>query len=644
MANCNYNNILLSFDEKSEKYSVTVDGTTWISEGRKPYIILRKSVGKSAFYTYHRLKSAKKKNTFVCDNKITTEYRCFKNFGTKTDFVLICTAEITAEAEVTFSVEAKGEKEGEIHSVYFPQPMNSKGYKKGYAVEPIRQGFIMPDGYSSNYTSTFALTKYWRKMNTGDWYHNFFGRVCDDKGYCAIAKTPYDAEGFSCFGKHKSFLTSVNWRSSLGKLSYKRELSFRFLDNCDYNKVAKSFREYLMKSKQFVSIDDKIKQNPNVAYLIGSPILHHRILTNIQPQSKFYKKGGKNQILCATFSERAKQLKKIKEAGLEKLYIHTDGWGVAGYDNKHPYILPPNEMAGGYQGLKVLADTAKEIGYCFGLHDQYRDYYYDSKKYDENLAVQKIDGSHPYCDIWDGGAHTWLCASKALPFVKETYETLKAQSIDIGGSYLDVFGVMWGDECFNPNHKITRQESIYHRGTCLDYLRENGIIASSEEGASLLMDKMDLVHHAPYQVRPQGGGKAVGIPVPLTGLVYHDCVFVPWVSSGVGGWGIPDSDSAKLHCVLHAGTPYFNPFGVTPEECGKDMRSSDKKLLDDIALKVQIKNAKELAEIQARLYNKEMLSHKFLDENYRKQQVTFSDGTEIFVDFDSNEYKIKWGK
>lgn len=635
MLTCTANGVTLSFDEKNERYIVTANGFTWISEGRKPYIILRKTVGNRCFYGYHRLCNAKSKNTKMYKNKIVTEYSGFKNFGKKTTFVLLCTAEITDNDEVTFSVETKNETFGEIHAVCFPQPMNAKSYKKGYAVEPIRQGFIMPDGYKKNYISTFALTKYWRKMNTGDWYHNFFGRVCDNNGYCAIIKTPYDSEGFSCFGKNGAFLTSVNWRSSLGNLSYKRKTAFRFLENCDYNKVAKTFREYLKSTNQFVSAEDKIKQNPNVSYLIGASVLHHRILTNIQPQSKFYKKNGKNEILYATFGERANQLTKIRKAGLEKLYIHTDGWGVSGYDNQHPFVLPPNEKAGGYAGMKELSETAGNLGYCFGLHDQYRDYYYDCKKYDKELAVQRIDGSHPYCDIWDGGAHTWLCASKALPFVENTYETLKEHGINIGGSYLDVFSVMSGDECFNPHHKITREESIYHRGTCFDYLRKSGIIASSEESASLLLNKLDLVHHAPYQVRPQGGGKAVGIPVPLTDLIYHDCIFVPWVSNGKGGWGIPDTDSAKLHCLLHAGTPYFNPFEFNGE---KDV------LLNDEKLKEEIENVKELAAVQKRLYNKEMISHKFLDSSYRKQEAVYSDGTVITIDFENSDYDIKWGK
>ena len=60
---------------------------------------------------------------------------------------------------------------------------------------------------------------------------------------------------------------------------------------------------------------------------------------------------------------------------MKKLYLHLDGWAEPGYDNKHPDYLPACKEAGGWDGMKKLADTMHECGYMFGIHDQYRDYY-----------------------------------------------------------------------------------------------------------------------------------------------------------------------------------------------------------------------------------------------------------------------------
>ena len=166
-------------------------------------------------------------------------------------------------------------------------------------------------------------------------------------------------------------------------------------------------------------------------------------------------------------------MKRLKALGLKKLYIHTDGWGKDGYDNKHPYILPPCEEAGGWDGFRKFSEVCRELGFVFALHDQYRDYYYDSPVFDKEKAVTNIDGTNPYCSIWDGGEHSYLCSEFALDAVKRTYSELEEHGVDVQGAYLDVFSIMQGDECFHKEHRLTREESMKFRGECFDYLNEN---------------------------------------------------------------------------------------------------------------------------------------------------------------------------
>ena len=40
-----------------------------------------------------------------------------------------------------------------------------------------------------------------------------------------------------------------------------------------------------------------------------------------------------------------------------------------------------------------------------------------------------------------------------------------------------------GDECFNPKHRVTREQSMKYREECFDMLNEKGLIMSSEEPA-----------------------------------------------------------------------------------------------------------------------------------------------------------------
>ena len=632
-------NIKLTFSPVTGDYEIKHNGFSWVSDGRRPYIILRQKVGKRYISTFRPLQSALKKQVETTENRVICRYSHFVAFGKLLDFTFVCTAEITGDDTVEFSLREENETGFDVQAVYFPAPFNSKEKGKiSYHVDAMRQGFLLPDGYKKNFLSTFGFAHYLRKINTGDCYMPFWGRVCDGHGFCAIVETPYDACMFSSFGKHGAFVNSVHWSSSLGKLSYKRKLRFVFHTECDYNTLAKDYRAYLKETGQFVSIDEKIEKNPNIRRLLGCPVLHHKIYSQIRPASKFYDPNGTNTFLYATFEARAEQMQKIKAAGLEKLYIHTDGWGEQGYDNNHPYILPPCPQAGGWDGLKTLAGTCRRLGYIFALHDQYRDFYYSSPAYDREKAVTNIDGSHPYCSIWDGGEHTFLCAAQAPAFVEKTYSELEAHGVDVQGAYLDVFSVVPGDECFHPDHPATREESIRYRGECFDYLSDKGLILSSEEPAMQLLDKIALVHHGPYTLRPQEDGAPVGIPVPLGSLVFHDCVMIPW--NWWHNWGIPKGEDGILHCALNAGMPYFHPFAETDMKIGNDNRSADMELLSDAALQAEIKRVLPLTALQEKLYNKEMVKHEFLGST-RRQRATYADGTTITVDFEKDTYTVR---
>ena len=631
-------NLKLKINEITGDYEVIHNGFSWISDGRKPYIIIRKKTGNKYVSTYRPLYSALKKSfTYTADSIITT-LSGYIAFGKMYDFKIILTAKITGNDTCEFSIKAENEIGYDIQAVYFPAPFNSK--KKGsysYHIDPMRQGFILPDGYKNNFISTFAYTKYLRKLNTGDAYLPLWGRVCDGHTFSAIIETPYDACMFSSFGRHKAFVNSVHFSSSLGKLSYERKVRFTFHEKGDYNTVAKDYRNYLIETNQFVTLDDKIRKNPNIKNIIGAPVLHHKIYSKINEKSKFYDKNGINEILYATFYERAKQLEKFKKLGLEKLYIHTDGWGKNGYDNDHPYILPPCEAAGGYAGLKTLADTSRKLGYVFALHDQYRDYYYSSPVFDESKAVTKIDGSHPYCSIWDGGEHTFLCSSFAIDYVKRTYDELAKHNIDVQGAYLDVFSIMQGDECFNESHKISREESIETRAKCFDYLNEKGFVMSSEEPGFALTNHIALVHHGPFHARPLENGEPVGIPIPFQNLVFHDCLIVPW--NRFNNWGIPKGEDGDVYCALCAGMPYLHPFGTGMSKIGTDNRTADTEILSDNDLIKEFSRIKPLCDLQSRLYNKEMVKHEFIG-SYKIQKTTYSDGTTITIDLNNNTYKV----
>jgi hypothetical protein len=182
---------------------------------------------------------------------------------------------------------------------------------------------------------------------------------------------------------------------------------------------------------------------------------------------------------------------------------------------------------------------------------------------------------------------------------------------------LDVFAVVALEECYAPEHRMTRKDCMEKRIECFHLISSSGMLVSSEEPVDWSVPHLDLVHHAPYPIREIGSGPARGIPVPLFNLVYHDCLIVPW-SLTKGGWGIPDGESGFLYALLNAGTGY----------------------LDIQANAEDIKKIKILLDLQQKLAFCQMVRHEFLDASRKHQRAVYSDGTIVEINLNDDTYSI----
>ncbi len=481
-------------------------------------------------------------------------------------------------------------------------------------VIPAMQGMLLPKDWPSK-VYLYDPMSYGRGL-----YMPWWGAQKGKAAAILILETPEDA---GCVMDHPAggpTLMECRWVHSLGKLGYPRRARIAFFDEGNYVTLAKRYRQYVIETGHFVSLREKIARSPLVGQLIGSPVVHTSILTNIQPESSYYDKNdsSKNHQVV-TFDARAEELKSLSALGVKRAYVHLDGWGFRGYDNLHPDILPPAPEAGGFEGISRLADTCEKLGYVFAIHDQYRDYYHDAASYSESRTIIREDGSRPLESTWYGGKQSILCSSFAPGYVKRNHKALLDHGIKVKGAYLDVFAVVPPDECYNPEHPVTRADCLKYRGECFDIVRAQLGVVSSEEPADYAVPHLDLVHHGPYPLDPNpGSGPAMGIPVPLFDLVYHDAIILPWGTGDKGGWGIPDTDSNYLHGLLNAGIPYLS---IDP---GKEELAKVRKMCD----------------LHKRVGLLEMTNHEFLDASRRKQRATFADGTTVTVDFDSGKYTI----
>ncbi len=493
----------------------------------------------------------------------------------------------------------------------WPAPLRADAFDT--TIVPFMQGMLLPKSWPEK-TGLYDPMCFGRGLYQPWWGHQRAGAAM-----LVILETPDDG---GCQFDHPAggpTLIGPRWVHSLGRFAYPRRARLCFFEKGNYVDMAKRYRQQAMSTGRFVSLREKIARNPAVGRLLGAPVVHTSILYHIQPDSSYYHKDdpAKNHQLVS-FPARAKDLQALAAKGFTNAYVHLDGWGLRGYDNLHPDILPPCPEAGGWEGMKQFAEVCDQLGFLFAIHDQYRDYYLDARSYQDRHTLVEESGRRPSGSTWYGGRQSVLCPSLAPGHLRKNHLTILDHGVKLRGAYLDVFSVVPPEECYNPEHPVTRSECLLYRGECLNSVRAWGGVVSSEEPSDWSVPYLDLVHHGPFALNPNPGrGPAMGIPIPLFNLVYHDALLMPW-SLARGEWGIPEKDWGFLHAIANGGMPYV---GLNPGP-------------------QDLERVRTVCGLHRRVALVEMTRHEFLDSRWRRQRTTFADGTRVTIDLEKDQYEI----
>lgn len=518
--------------------------------------------------------------------------------------------------------------EDDFEAIYWPGYFEFDHCSKEWiTLLPHMQGLMIPNDYENECTRL----NFDGQFCSNGAYMPWMAQIKEGHGYIMMSCTPWDM-GYQVDHPANGPYTHVSMRhlSSLGKLGYRRVMRMVLQESASITSICKIYRQYAIEKGSLVTLKEKAARSSYVDKLIGSAILHKGIKTHLSKECEFYdhEHPEKNDHVVS-FEERAKEIEYFHEQGIQKLYLHLDGWAEPGYDNAHPDYLPACKKAGGWEGMKKLSDTLKKYDYMFGLHDQYRDYYKSAPSFDEDSALMQKDGHIFEQCRWAGGAQSYLCASLAPYYVKRNFEEILAHDIHLEASYLDVFTCNEPDECYNEQHKMSRKECLEYREACFQYLWSKNILPSSEEVNDWAVRSQVFAHYGPYDfMLRMPDAPRLGIPVPLWNLVYHDCVILPWPMDHT------DNEDYMLYALLNGGAAYVDKDGAYPNIDGAfEYR---KKALDE-----EIKRYRIVADLQQKVAKYEMSEFGFMDGDYKKQYSLFEDGTRVEINLNDNTYDIK---
>lgn len=616
-----FNNLHLRIDEKTLEIHLNIDGMEWSTITRKPSFLTNQNTQIYFDEDTHI------EHFLVEDDTFSSFVTRFSDFHFETHIMIE-----KSTMDVIWKWIPLDKFSLPIKDVLWPMPfIFDKKVDSWYTLLNLQQGLLLPNTWNYDLTKT----PFDGQFCTSSAYMPWYAQIKDGDGCLSICETPWDAaytidhnalQGYTHVG--------VRWMPSLQTMRYPRILRTRFYQNCDYNTITQDYRQYVEEKGIVVTLQEKAIRNPLVDKLIGASYLHKGIKTFVEPESNFYNKEHPEQNnSLVTFQQQCENLRQYKKQGATNLYLHLDGWGVQGYDNQHPDILPPNAEAGGWDGLKRLSDIMKEEQDMLALHDQYRDYYHKARSYHRDNSVKHSDGTYPSHAHWAGGPQDYLCPSLALSYVKRNFNELFAHQIHVEGSYLDVFTCNEPDECANPLHPLTRKEALECRNQCFAWLMAKGILPSSEEVNEWALPHLVTAHYAPYEFMMHSvSTPRHGIPIPLFNLVYHDCFLIPWPMDIQR-----DHDDYMLYAMLNGGGAYLDKDGAYPNTDGVFMDE-----YTPLSIKEKIERHRIVADLQKKVAKQKMIHHCFINNDALRQKSTFEDGTTVEINLHTNHVDVQY--
>lgn len=129
-------------------------------------------------------------------------------------------------------------------------------------------------------------------------------------------------------------LPSLQWTTSQGKFDYPRTITYQFIDEGGYVRMAKIFRSMIKETRYFKTWPEKLRENKNILKLKGAPYIWCEYKLTGELVKSLHKAGFKKALLSKTLGPVSKagegiSAEAIKEAGEAGYLIgkyHNYGW------------------------------------------------------------------------------------------------------------------------------------------------------------------------------------------------------------------------------------------------------------------------------------------------------------------------------
>jgi hypothetical protein len=424
----------------------------------------------------------------------------------------------------TLDVSYRADEELKIETIsLLDSLLNVSDVTEGYVVVPVREGLLIPANSGLAFEQRFDTSAY------EGCHMQMLGAVQNGAAVLVTWEDPYVAA-------HVKSMTNAAPATCRQRLTpwlvlRRSAASFRLhlLGKGDYVQIAKAYRNVAEARGLVVPWKEKLKDHPERAKLFGAANI--KLWSTLDRGMNEESTKEESVRLNWTFAEAAQVAEHLKrDLKLDKVLFTIGGWIHRGYDNQHPDILPTAPECGGDAAFADCARRVMDLGYLFCLHDNYQDIYKDSPSWDEKYVMKTGDGKLTRGGHWAGGTAYLTCSKMALELAQRPQNLPAVKALSKANSYfIDTTYASGLQECFDPNHLLTRADDLKWKQALSDYSRAVFGVFGSECGREWAIPHSDFfegltgVSGASYSDAslPTRLGATV---VPLFDLVYRDCI------------------------------------------------------------------------------------------------------------------------
>uniref|UniRef100_UPI0034C6DF72 Conserved hypothetical periplasmic protein n=1 Tax=Zobellia galactanivorans (strain DSM 12802 / CCUG 47099 / CIP 106680 / NCIMB 13871 / Dsij) TaxID=63186 RepID=UPI0034C6DF72 len=378
----------------------------------------------------------------------------------------------------------------------------------------------------------------------------------------------------------------------------KMRISYHFIPGGDYVDMAKVYQKEAKARGHFVSLQEKLKRNPNVNKLPGA------IYFGIYGGYPHYVNMPG---MAFTFDELKNIIKTIHDdLRVDKAFVHA--WGT--FSNFVPHNYPISEALGGPEKLKAAVDLAKSYGYLYSSYHAYSPMLENDPNFTTDLMQRDAEGK-----LMNTGSR-W--ARVDPKFQKGLAQKNIEKEISYLGLEADITNITFA--AYRENGKEGRIELA-------KYIDSFNLVNGTEHGQEQWIPYFDMFEGMTYlEDRPLS---VISHPAPLFNLVYHEAI------ANFGKIQDPDNEvtangdfriKALRSMLFGRGTTiFFAPYEFE-------------------GMRPMIEMARDLVSpVHKETFYSELKSHEYLSADYKVQRSRFSSGTEVIANLGPVAQKIEGG-